>query len=172
MTKRILLATLCLALQGCVGVVVPKTRTTVISDPVVETYSGIDYVFSRSAPDRFHDWYRPDVTNGLCTSQCTSEWLQRYWGNPSHINHASGASEEIWIYKFDTAWEGMVPFVIIPIPLMLPVAKEKVCFSLHDGHVVGANVTKSIVVGGTYGFIPNPEGGGSFGAWNWADSYK
>jgi hypothetical protein len=66
----------------------------------------------------------------------------------------------------------MVPFVIIPIPLMLPVAKEKVCFSLHDGRVVGASVTKSIVVGGTYGFIPNPEGGGNFGAWNWADSYK
>jgi hypothetical protein len=110
--------------------------------------------------------------NGSFTSQCTSEWLQWHWGSPSQIHHAAGGSEEIWTYKFDTVWEGIMPIVIIPIPLMLPVAKEKVCFSLHDGRVISASVTKSIVVGGTYGVIPNPEGGGSFGAWNWADSYK
>lgn len=172
MTKVIVLATLCSILQGCVGVVVPKTQTTIISDPVVEPYSGRDYVFSGSAPDRFHQWYRPGVTNGLQTSECTSEWLQRYWGTPSHVRHAPSASEEVWTYKFDTAWEGIVPFAIVPIPLMLPIAKEKVCFSLRDGRVVSASVTESIVVGGTYGFIPNPEGGGGFGAWNWANSFK
>ncbi len=172
MTKLILLAMLCLTLQGCVGVVVPKTHTTVISDPVVETYSGVDYVFSLSAPDRFHTHYKPDASNAFSTSQCTSEWLRQHWGSPSCIQHAAGEPEEIWTYKFDTAWEGIVPFVIIPIPLMLPVAHEKVCFSLRDERVIRASVTQSIVVGGTYGFIPNPEGGGSFGAWNWADSYK
>jgi len=172
MTKLILLALSCLAFQGCVGVVVPKTETTVISDPVAEIYPGTGSVFSRSAPDRFHNGYKPDVTNAFYTAQCTSAWLHQYWGSPSHIQQTAGDSGEIWTYKFDVAWEGVVPFVIIPIPLMLPVAHEKVCFSLDDGRVLRASVIKSTVVGGTYGFIPNPEGGGSFGAWNWAESYK
>lgn len=139
---------------------------------MVYVSADIDHVCGRSAPGRTGDWFIPDVTNGWFTSQCTSEWLQENWGSPSHVRPASGASEEIWTYKFDRAWEGIVPFVIIPIPLILPVAKEKVCFSLHDGRVIGASITKAFVVGGTYGFIPSPDGGGGFGEWNWADSYK
>ena len=81
--------------------------------------------------------------------------------------------DEVWMYKGDLAWVGAVPFVIVPIPLILPVTHEKVRFTLRDGHVVDASVTKSVTVGGTYGFIPNPEGGGSFGWWNWdEDSSK
>jgi hypothetical protein len=164
MKKLILFAMLCLTLQGCVGLVVPKTRTKIISDPQVNIYGRriLDGVLSRDSSE---------YTNMtvLCRSNCTSEWLRNYWGDPDRISHISGGSGEQWTYKFGLVWEGVVPFVIIPIPLVLPVAKEKVCFTLYDGRVVTA--TRSRTVGGTYGFIPKPEGGGSFGAWNW-DEYS
>jgi hypothetical protein len=160
MKKLIPIAILCLTLQGCVGVVVPKTRTKVISDPVVSVYKDV--------PDAVRARNLAEATKPVMeTTNCTSEWLRDYWGEPQHISHNSTGSDEIWTYNSGLVWEGVVPFVIIPIPLVLPVAHEKVCFSLHDGRVVSASVTRSCTVGGTYGFIPNPEGGGSFGAWNW-----
>jgi hypothetical protein len=165
MKKLILSAMLCLALQGCVDVVVPKTRTKVISDPEVCVYRG--------AAEEVRIRNSSETTNQVVyKSNCTSEWLRTYWGDPEHISHISANSDEIWTYKSGLVWEGVVPFVIIPIPLVLPVAKEKVCFSLHDGHVVSVSVTKSCTVGGTYGFIPNPEGGGGWGVWSWTESWK
>ena len=163
MKKLILFAMLCLTLQGCVGVVVPKTQTKMISDPEINAYGGniLDGVRIRDLSE---------TTNRVYKSDCTSEWLRTYWGDPYRINHNSGSSDEIWTYRFQSIWEGVVPFVIIPIPLILPVAHEKICFSLHDGRVVCVSVTKSRTVGGTYGVIPNPNGGGRFGAWNWDEN--
>ena len=153
---------LCLLLQGCVGVTVLKTRTKVISNPEVCVY--------RDVPDAVRVRDSSENTNvAVYKSQCTSEWLRTYWGIPDRINHLSENSDEIWTYKSGLIWEGVVPFVIIPIPLALPVAREKVCFTLRDGCVVSASTTKSCTVGGTFGFIPNPEGGGSFGAWSLDD---
>jgi hypothetical protein len=165
MKKFILFAMLCFILQGCVGVVVPTTRTKVINEPQVCVYRGAAEAVRVNVP--------PQTTNqGPYYLSCTSEWLRTHWGNPDRISRNATNSDEIWTYKSGAIWEGIVPFVIIPVPLILPVAKEKVCFNLHDGHVVSARVTESFVVGGTYGFIPNPEGGGSFGAWNWAESFN
>jgi hypothetical protein len=162
MKKLILFAILCLTLQGCVGVVIPKTRTKVISDPVVSVYKDV--------PDAVRARNLSEATKSVMeTTNCTSEWLRTYWGDPQQISHLSENLDEIWTYKSGLVWEGVVPFVIIPIPLVLPVAHEKVCFMLHDGRVVSASVTRSCTVGGTYGIILNPNGGGSFGAWNWDD---
>lgn len=160
MRKFILFAALCISVQGCVGVVVPKTRTKIINDPAVCAYRGVpDEVLTHDSRE----------AGGAFTTNCTPEWLRTKWGAPDHISHDKANQDEVWMYKGDFAWVGVVPFVIVPIPLMLPLTREKVRFSVHDGHVVSARVTKSVTVGGTYGFIPNPEGGGSFGVWNWDD---
>lgn len=163
MKKLIPFAMLCLTLQGCVGLVVSKTQTKLINDPVVSLIP--DYP---SDSVRKPDASKPVNDRGE-KSDPTSEWLQRYWGAPARINHVRASSDEVWTYNSDLIWEGVVPFVVIPVPLLVPATREKVCFSIHDGRVVGARLIESCTVGGTYGFIPNPEGGGSFGAWNWAD---
>jgi hypothetical protein len=163
MKKFILFAMLCLILQGCVGVVVPKTRTKVINDPIVSIYPDVPgAVRKRDSSETAN--VRDE------TSECTSQWLRTYWGDPEHISRIPANSNEIWTYKSGLVWEGVVPFVIIPIPLILPVTREKVRFSLHDGRVVSASVTESCTVGGTFGFIPHPEGGASFGALNWDEN--
>jgi hypothetical protein len=156
-----LLAILCPFLQGCVGLVVPKPHTETIDNPKISFYVHEPYGVTKRTSS--------EATNEFAY---TSEWLQKSWGTPDSIRHATGTSDEVWTYKSGPIWEGVVPFVIVPVPLILPVAKEKVRFSLHDGYVVSAAVTESWAVGGTYGFIPNPEGGGGFGAWNWEESFK
>ena len=161
MRTAILLAMLCPLLQGCVGVVVPGPRTEIIDNPTISSYV--------REPDGVTKRNSSEATNSVVY---TSEWLLTRWGTPQSIRHVAGSSDEIWIYKSGTIWAGVVPFVLIPVPLMLPISKEKVSFSLHDRRVVRATVTKPWVVGGTFGFIPNPEGGGTFGTWNWKDSVK
>jgi hypothetical protein len=165
MRTLILFAMLCPLLQGCVGVVVEKPRTKVIHDPAVWFYSDVT--------DDIRERNSPEATNTRAyTTECTSEWLKRYWGNPSRVRRVSGTSEEIWTYKFRSAWEGVILFVIVPIPMVLPVGSETMSFTLRDGHVVSASKTESVFVGRTYGCIPNPEGGGSWGVWSWTESWK
>ena len=161
MKKFIPFAMLCFLLQGCVGLVISKTRTTQINDPAVGMYQEVGLAVDELDPSR---------TNNVYKSNCTLEWLRTSWGAPAHISRVPASSDEVWTYKGDLVWEGVIPFVIIPVPLLVPATKEKVCFSVHDGHVVSARVIQSWLVGGTYGWIPNPEGGGSFGLWNWAES--
>src|SRR2546423_6088914 len=137
MRSLILFATLCPLLQGCVGVVVLKPHTEVISDPVIGRY-----------------WHDPDAVSKRNSSEATnaviytSEWLQASWGAPNHISHISADTEEVWTYRLRPVWEGVVPLVIIPIPLALPLGREQVCFTLRAGRVVSASITKAWMVGG------------------------
>lgn len=161
MKTAILIAMLCPLLQGCVGIVIPGSRTQAIDNPTISFYEHEPYGVTKRT-----------TSAASKAGAYTAEWLHASWGTPNSIHHVAKTSDEVWTYKSGPIWEGVVPFLIIPVPLILPVAHEIVCFSLHNGYVVSARVTKPFVVGGTYGFIPNPEGGGSFGAWNWADSFN
>ncbi len=168
MKAFIILTLLCPFLQGCVGGVITKSKTNAINDPVILN-SWTKELYSESFTAYIHQRALYDASDKIVY---TSEWLQKYWGHPDRISRNSANSDEIWTYKSDLIWEGVVPFAIIPIPLILPVTHEKVCLKLHDGHVVNASVTKRSMVGGTYGFIPNPNGGVVFGVWNWNGYYS
>jgi hypothetical protein len=54
-------------------------------------------------------------------------------------------------------WNGIVPFVIVPIPLLLPVGKEEVCFVMHNGNVVSARQTVKQRSGGIAGIFGGAE---------------
>ena len=152
-----LLLMLCPLLQGCVGAIVLKTRTEAISDPVIPFDSEIPQPVSRQKS--------PEATN---TVVYTSELLRKYWNSPDLVTKSAG-SEQIWTYKTRLVWKGVIPFVIVPIPLILPVAREKVCLTLHDGHVVSASTTRSHIAGGTYGMFLGPEDNLGWGAFSWKD---
>jgi len=157
------LAMLCPFLQGCVGVGVLRSRTKVINNPEISSYSDTPQPVSREK-----------VSAATNTVVYTAEWLRKNWEKPDHISHVAGTSEEIWIYKSDRIWEGVIPIiVIIPIPLVLPVGRESVRLTLRDGRVVSASTTIAGSSGGTYGFIPpGPEGrGGGWGVWSLNDNF-
>src|SRR3974390_799658 len=96
----------CLLLQGCVGGVVVKTRTTVINDPVIPFYAEIPQPTSKSDS--------PEATNAVVY---TPDMLRKYWDSPDLVSHGEGA-EEIWTYKSRLIWKGVIPFVVLPIPLI------------------------------------------------------
>jgi hypothetical protein len=158
MKALVLLAMLCPLLQGCVGGVVLKSRTEVINNPVIPFYSEI--------PQPTNQTNSPEVTNVVLY---TPELLRKYWDKPDLVTHGAG-SEEIWTYKSGLIWKGVIPFVIIPIPLILPLEKEKVCLTLRNGHVVGASTTRSHVAGATYGIYLSPESGAGWGGKSWNDT--
>ena len=158
MRTLILFAILCLLLQGCVGVGVMKTRTKVIDDPEISLNSSYSSALS---PDDVSKRTSRGGTNAVIY---TAAQLQEFWGHPNHITLVSGSSDELWTYKSRTIWEGVIPVMIIPIPLVLPVTREKVRFTIRDGRVINARITRSAMAGGAYGMILGPDGRGGWGA--------
>jgi len=157
MKALLFLIMLCPFLQGCVGGVILKTRTEVINDPLIPFYSEIPQPMSRTNS--------PEATNIVVY---TPDMLRKYWVTPDLVSQGAG-SEEIWTYKSRLVWKGVIPFVIIPIPLILPLEREKVCLTLRDGHVVSASTTRSHIAGATYGIFLGPDGGGKWGIMAWKD---
>ena len=137
---------LCLLVQGCIGGAVLKARTTSIQEPVI--------------PDGKEYWPRQreafDKTNTVVYS---SAWLEAHWGKPASIIHAgTDHLDEIWTYKYDMIWEGIEAMVLVPIPIALPIEREKVRFVLRGGRVVSAERKQSRMVGGAYGYCIGPCG--------------
>jgi hypothetical protein len=131
MKKYIFLAMLlfCPLLQGCVGFVIAKEHTEVTNNPVIALH--------RTSLFPAHSQNSNPVY--------TSDWLQKHWGRPDRIYQVGsgpGAGvDEVWTYRFGPIWKGVIPALIVPIPLVLPVAREKVSFTLHDGHVASVSST-------------------------------
>lgn len=64
----------------------------------------------------------------------TSKDFRRAWGDPKSIE--SSASLTRWKYNIDIAWRGLVVFVVVPIPLMLPVGHNELILSFENDKLV------------------------------------
>jgi hypothetical protein len=147
---------LCLLLQGCVGGAVLTSRTKTFRDPVIwgkDSLFGRDELRDLPQRDPQADMY--SITNVLI---CTSGWLEYHWGKPVSITHSgAGGLDEIWTYKFDPIWEGIEPYILVPIPIELPVRRETIRFVLRDDRVISATRIEPYRVGGVAGFIISPD---------------
>lgn len=153
MKKMVSYLTLGLLLQGCGGGGVLIRHSEMVRDPVVP-----DVPCPALYPQDLSK-----MTNGVVY---TAAWLAAHWGKPAIIAHTgAGRHEEIWTYKFRLIWQGVVPVVIIPIPLALPVGREHVQFILQDGCVTSTTQRQRKTVGGAVGFGFGPCGG-TFGAFS------
>jgi hypothetical protein len=146
----ILLALLCSLVQGCVGYTVHTVKTQTYQDPVVCEPPNPGAVQARTG--LYHD-----------RAPCTADWLEAHWGKPQAIVRPAsraGGSDEIWKYRFKEVWTGIVPWVIVPIPLMLPLEGEEVRFVVRNGTVVSARRTMRRSQGWLAGYVPGPSGSG------------
>jgi hypothetical protein len=147
MKKFILLAMLCLCplLQGCIGLFVSKQQTLVAKNPVISSHPN-DHVPAYSGdPNQATNWV-----------VYTSAWLQTHWGRPYRVCPARSGADEVWIYRFGPIWKGIMPMLIVPIPLELPLGEKEVCFWLRDGRVVSVSFTRRDLVG--WGIGPKTSG--------------
>ena len=121
------LLAVCLLAQGCVGFVVARTKTETFKNPRI--------------------WRVPSLTavsTNYSTNVATAAWLRDHWGRPASVRPASTQSPaERWTYKFRIACYGVIPCVIVPVPLVVPATRQKVVFDVQEGRVVGADVVKS-----------------------------
>jgi hypothetical protein len=146
MTRIIPCLALCLLVQGCVGAGILKKHTEIVPDPHIPEH----------ACPALYPAARSETTN---TVVYTSGWLEAHWGRPAAV--ARGGTEnldEIWTYKFGPIWEGILPVVVIPVPIALPVEREQVRFVLRDGRVISATQSMRQTVGGAFGFVVGPCG--------------
>ncbi len=146
-----LLTGACLATQGCVGAFVARTQTHSAESPTVYDKPSLGLASSPS--------------DG--TTSPTAEWLREHWGEPASVRAIEGVSQaELWTYKFAKPWRGIIPCVIIPIPLMLPVEREKTTFMVKEGRVVSADISTLHYSGWAAGYLMGPEPRfGASGAW-------
>jgi len=120
----------CLLAQGCVGVVFMGSTTRVIDQPRILTQG------------KPATWAVLDATVGATNS--TAAWLRDHWGKPESIRSViPETQDEQWTYKFGPMWYGVIPCAVVAVPLVVPLAREKVVFVVREGRVVSANVVTS-----------------------------
>jgi hypothetical protein len=137
--KSLSFLVLCLLTQGCVGLAGFSVKTKTFQDPWIANAACAESVTLRG----------DSQTNTLTY---TAAWLDAHWGKPKTIKRTGkGNLEDVWIYKFDTTWSGVMPVVVIPIPILIPTGREQVLFTMRDGNVISAKVRKSYSTGGGYG---------------------
>jgi hypothetical protein len=166
MEKVILLVMLCICplLQGCVGFVIVKQEKVVTENPSISLHPNDELpAYSRDRSREIlaahpylatnlvsypRPWLKPYWgTNAVYTSA----WLKSHWGSPNHIRYVGFGSDadadEVWTYRLGPIWEGIMPWLIVPVPLVLPVGEKKVCFTLRHGQVVNVSLTRPALGG-------------------------
>ena len=134
--RIMLLLAACTLMQGCIGAGIAWTHTGGCSNPDLE-YLQHGNLRSRGAAD----------TNG------TPAWLQTNWGKPTSVKRlGKGGTTEVWTYKYDLNWNGAVLFVIIPIPLEMPVGHEWTEVVIQEGRVISGRHRSTRGGGGVLGW--------------------
>lgn len=142
LAKLVPLIAIGLATGGCVGVFIPHTRTETFKQPNIAERPAAGAVSAATGKGGTY----------------TAAWLHNHWGQPASINPGSSETRgELWTYKFGTQWHGIVPCVIVPVPLVLPFGRVTVTFLVEDGRVISADVVGTHVSGAAAGLL-GPEG--------------
>jgi hypothetical protein len=73
------------------------------------------------------------------------------WGQADHQTVDGNATT--FVYKKGFAWAGIVPMIMIPIPLVVPVATKSTSLVCENGVVMRASGTETVFRGGYCGLI-------------------
>lgn len=85
----------------------------------------------------------------LCSS--TKADVLRLMGKPKR--EYTESSKNFLVYNSDVAWRGVVPWIIIPIPLMVPVGMNEVSFEFEDDRLLRFWRETGVVWGGMCFFL-------------------
>lgn len=130
MKRTIPVLLLCLLAQGCVGIATSRTKAETFRNPKIWDWPSVYSARESEASG---------VTN---TASYSASWLRTHWGKPASVRSVSSQGrDEMWTYKFGLLWNGAVPMLGIPIPLIVPVGRERVEFVLRDAQVISATRT-------------------------------
>ncbi len=61
-----------------------------------------------------------------------ADYVRSQWGEPNHRKQIDGGGE-IWEYRGETLrWHGLVPMILLPLPLVVPFGHDYVTFMIGD----------------------------------------
>jgi len=131
--RRIAVGMLLVSLEGCFGVGFYGTART-YGEPVLRAKSA-------GTPDPDH--------------ALPSEVLLKEVGEPDERELLPDGKEH-WVYEGSMRWSGMVLWVILPLPLVIPVGHESQTYLVGDGVAISVDTVKQ--ASDTYwcGVIPGP----------------
>lgn len=134
-------------LTGCVGVVVSHPQHNTYDFPSIYAQPSVDSVY---------------VSSSSTNIPITAERLRELWGAPQKIApDPQNPGTEIWTYKFGRFWCGIVPCVVVPLPLVGPFVTKQAGFVIKEGQVIRADVTRGDTSGGVFALI-GPDGPGCY----------
>ena len=134
----------CLLVQGCVGLALFGTKTSTLDPPAIKDNAKFDNVWEYGGSKNI-----PKLSAAM---------LRSNWGEPVSVEQSSTTNQvEIWTYKFDRIWCGITPCLVVPVPLVLPIGRQKVFFFVREGQVIKAEVVKSGSAGAVF-FLLTAEG--------------
>jgi hypothetical protein len=135
-TGLMLLLAVCTLMQGCVGAGAAWTHTASCSNPDLESLQ--------------HGNLRTRVA---ADTNDTPAWLETSWGKPTSVRRVGKeGTTEVWTYKYDLNWNGVMLFALIPIPLEVPVGHEWTEVVIQDGRVTSAKRRSTRAGGGVLGW--------------------
>jgi uncharacterized protein YceK len=157
--KMVIVLTCCALAQGCVGVMTLNKSTHTFEVPSVAARATMFHpVEGLAGVSKEGVAYHQNVLEPTRATNPTADWLRAHWGEPKSIALIkTEPREENWTYVFGLTWGGVIPCLIVPLPLAVPNGRKKVVFVLREGRVVSAQVTEQESDYG--GFAPlSPEG--------------
>lgn len=80
------------------------------------------------------------IADGVTSESATPSELLAAWGAPD-ARHSVGG-DEIWRYERERRWAGVVLIPVVPVPLLLPVAHDRVEFRFHGDTLLDSRVWK------------------------------
>lgn len=128
-------------LTGCAGMAVVHES--------VQTYDTPPFALDRRVGFFEHDDYN-FRQRGLVIAATKEDVLNR-WGAPARRS-ADGASER-WHYKREIGWSGMIAFVIVPIPLLVPVGYRETVVEFSGDSLVKMSRAVGRQRGGVCGIV-------------------
>ena len=86
----------------------------------------------------------------LMSTEVDAKRYESHSRKPERIEvESAGNGREVWIYQQEgLRWRGIVLFVIVPIPLIVPVGHEEMRIVVEQGRILSSATRKS---GGTWG---------------------
>ena len=160
MNRMLALLVVCALAPGCVGIGVRTTKTKSIQRPLLADANSQTGLWSRATKD----------SNG---PPLTSAWLESHCGKPTAVSPAPGGDAgELWTYDSGLNWNGVILFVLIPIPLEVPLGREWSRFLVRDGQVISGECRSTHATGGIIGYSIGPCGPTGFGVHSLDDGDK
>jgi hypothetical protein len=91
--------------------------------------------------DRFYLAARPSVLPTSAPNTTKTEATE-HWGTPDKIEHVDAVRER-WFYYNSLSWAGIIPMLILPIPMVIPTGHDYVELLFEGENAVKARTSQT-----------------------------